>query len=405
MNYQRTGDTNKRKQYMYKHSHTKYHFKQTHIIAISIIIILCSCTSPNNNTFLEKDIITLGTNTIKDQSLSISEMGYNINIVPLETSDSCLLKGNAHIIYVSQSDIFISDSKKIYRFGKDGKFKNTIGIIGNGPMEHNVIYYTSFDSDKDLLYIYDGHKKIITWDFSGIPISETFIESTGYIPIIFRSGNKFYAEKRAYCKNGDLIISLLRLDNNAQKMDSIKISEVKGIAETNYYPASIISKNTDDYYYINPYDLSLYRIKDESITTMYKFNFDDRIPDFHQLGNMEYRKQNGEDFIEILDIVPTIDRIFLLYHTGNNVYAYIIDRTSGKILFHRQIKNPHKGGGLELYKESGIYIWPHISRDNNMYSLVDISDSELISSFGLTDDSVYKIDENSNPCLIVMTAK
>lgn len=380
-------------------------FNATFLAATTIITFLCSCSNRHKDAFFKEKIVTIEMNTLQEKGLSISEIGYDINIIPLETTDSCLLKGNAHIIYASQHDIFISDGKIIFRFDNDGKFKNTIGIVGNGPMEHNAIFSASVDSKQNLVYIYNGNKKIITWDFSGKPVSETFIQTQDYIPSVFQLGDEFYTEERAYSKDENMQILLTRFNMNGKRKESIKILDLNGITETDYYPASIISQKTDGYYYFNPYVSSLYRITNDTITVEYKFDFGNMNADQHQLGNMDYRKQYSEEYIEILDVMISSDNIFLLYHLGNNIYSYVRNRENGDVLFHSDVINPRKGGGLKLCAESELCVWPHFSKNNDLYSLCNLSDYDSLPDIVNIAESPYKIDDNSNPCVVIMTSR
>lgn len=380
-------------------------FNATFLAATTIITFLCSCSNRHKDAFFKEKIVTIEMNTLQEKGLSISEIGYDINIIPLETTDSCLLKGNAHIIYASQHDIFISDGKIIFRFDNDGKFKNTIGIVGNGPMEHNAIFSASVDSKQNLVYIYNGNKKIITWDFSGKPVSETFIQTQDYIPSIFQLGDEFYTEERAWSTDKNMQILLTRFNMNGKRKESIKILDLNGITETDYYPASIISQKTDGYYYFNPYVSSLYRITNDTITVEYKFDFGNMNADQHQLGNMDYRKQHSEEYIEILDVMISSDNIFLLYHLGNNIYSYVRNRENGDVLFHSDVINPRKGGGLKLCAESELCVWPHFSKNNDLYSLCNLSDYDSLPDIVNIAESPYKIDDNSNPCVVIMTSR
>lgn len=380
-------------------------FNATFLAATTIISFLSSCSNGCEDAFFKENLVAIEMNTLQDKNLSISEIGYDINIIPLETTDSCLLKGNAHIIYVSQQDVFISDGKIIFRFGNDGKFKNTIGIVGNGPMEHNAIFSASVDSKQNLVHIYNGYKKIITWDFSGKPVSETSIQTQDYIPSIFQLGDEFYAEERAYSKDENMQILLTRFDMKGKKKESKKILELNGVTETNYYPASIISQKTDSYNYFNPYSSSLYRITNDTIQVEYKFDFGNMNIDKRQLGNMDYRKQHSGEYIEILDIIISSDSIFLLYHNGNNICSYVRNRVTGDVLLHSVIINPRKGGGLKLCAESELCVWPHFSKNNTLYSLCNLSDYESLPDIINISESPYKIDDNSNPCVLIMTRK
>ena len=70
----------------------------------------------------------------KADVLNVSQIAEDIEFLPLETTDECLLGDGIRNLVVTQSDIIIFDGEEVcYRFGRNGKFKNRIGRKGNGP--------------------------------------------------------------------------------------------------------------------------------------------------------------------------------------------------------------------------------------------------------------------------------
>lgn len=375
------------------------------VIVTIVSLFMCSCLSSQDECSFKAGIISIGDNTFRHKNLSISDMDYNIEIIPLETTDSCLLNGNAHIIYASNTDVLISDGRKIFRFDENGNFKNSIGTVGDGPMEHLAVFKASFDAMNNQLYIYDGHKKIITWNLDGIPVSETFIDTDGYIPLAIKMGNGYFAEERVWGKDNKMRIFNIHLNKEGVKDEILQILNLSGVEEINYFPSSIVSENSNIYYYYNPYGTELYEITDKSITTKYKFDLGDFAPNIKLLGNMTYREKNRGEFIELLDIVLSGDMMFLLYHIGNNIFGYLLNTESGKVLLHSDIGNPMKGGGLKLNDNSEICVWPHYSRDKDLYSLCNLYEYDSFAGLGNMNKSLYEMGENSNPCLIIMKKK
>ena len=60
----------------------------------------------------------------------------SIKIVKLATDTNCLLGGIIKVI-IEDSLIFIRDAnEKLFVFDLNGKFRNMIGVMGNGPLEY-----------------------------------------------------------------------------------------------------------------------------------------------------------------------------------------------------------------------------------------------------------------------------
>ena len=92
-----------------------------------------------------------------DETLEFSAIVDSIKYIPLETNDSVLLGNKAYIAYGDSNDIFIKNNKLIYRFDTNGRFKNTIGRIGNGPGEFNLIQNISVNRYIKEIYLYVGN--------------------------------------------------------------------------------------------------------------------------------------------------------------------------------------------------------------------------------------------------------
>ena len=125
-----------------------------------------SCTTKgDNHTILTKDgVIPIDLVNNLDQVTAkhlLSDVIENIDIIPLEITDSSLLKDNTNDIKVDKDNIFIYDYKAVYRFDYSGKFLNRIGNKGNGPGEYLSVSNLQIDSEERLLYFYDYIKGII----------------------------------------------------------------------------------------------------------------------------------------------------------------------------------------------------------------------------------------------------
>lgn len=149
--------------------------KSTNYIA-SLLMLLCAfsfytCKQSGTDSILSlEDVIN---HQVGD---NLSEIGYNVDVINLEAADSSLLPGNAHIVYISQNkDIYVSDGKQIYRFDKSGDFKNTIGRIGQGPMEYQAIHNVSFTDNDENVCIYVGNNVLLIYTVDGLPLKKSGI--------------------------------------------------------------------------------------------------------------------------------------------------------------------------------------------------------------------------------------
>lgn len=66
----------------------------------------------------------------------LSEIASDVQYIPLETNDNCLIGGELNIS-ISGNDIIAADhqTRSFYRFNNSGKYINKIGNQGQGPGE------------------------------------------------------------------------------------------------------------------------------------------------------------------------------------------------------------------------------------------------------------------------------
>lgn len=79
----------------------------------------------------------------------LSKISDQITYVPLETNKDILL-GNIRNVIVDEF-IYVLDDDKIYRFTKDGKFLNRIGVKGRGPGEYQCCIF--LDVDRNVYFL------------------------------------------------------------------------------------------------------------------------------------------------------------------------------------------------------------------------------------------------------------
>lgn len=123
-------------------------------LAILLLSVLTFGSCQSKSEELEKGrIIHVD---IEPQEVAVEDLFDRIEVVPLETTDSALLVFIDRA-RVDKNEIFLNDRRtmKVYRFDDKGRFKNTIGRIGQGPGEYAQAY--DFDVDP-----YSGNVFIIT---------------------------------------------------------------------------------------------------------------------------------------------------------------------------------------------------------------------------------------------------
>ena len=182
------------------------------------------------------------------KEISLESLSGSVEIIPLETSDSCLISNVEQLI--DQDFLWIVADKQIYKFGKDGKFIRKIGKVGQGPKEYVAPQQIVVDGEKQRLFVLDyfGRKTLIL-DYEGNVLKSLDLpQDYSLNKIAFVDHELFYTSMNNSV-NPDLFVC--NLEN--QQMDTLSFRErtmgLEGfLGETYIYS---IKDKTYLYHYFN----------------------------------------------------------------------------------------------------------------------------------------------------------
>ena len=277
--------------------------------------------------------------------LQISQFAEDIEFIPLETNEKCLLDDYLKNIIVTKDDIIVFDYNGCYRFNRNGKFLNKIGTKGNGPGEYTKPMSIVVDTLNHWVYFSDYHSgRFVKYDYSGRYLEDLRVENMGshntlYKPqeIIVEKDFYQFAPKEErysllyYSESQKKIISKMRCDYDKEiprlaMCNPISYSYKGGMYMKDFWCDTI-------YQMIDPYRLQSYAIFD-------KGTFERRTRDDKTLTT---GKEDATDK-KVLDIIriSETDRYILICSNRVNV---IYDKTTQKV---------YGGGDLEEYEKLGV---------------------------------------------------
>ena len=116
------------------------------------------------------------------KTLGISTIADDIEYIPLETTDDCLLDGSLQNVVITTTDILVYDYNKGYRFNRSGKFLNSIGNKGQGPGEYVKSMNMQVDTINRFVYFVD-EERILKYNYEGkhIETIQTGINSSAFL--------------------------------------------------------------------------------------------------------------------------------------------------------------------------------------------------------------------------------
>lgn len=334
------------------------------LITIGFFLFLSVIASAQN---LQK--INVGKGLKSEKPVLLQDIAQEIEYIRLETCDKCLIGGAGHLIAADAGNIIVVD-KAFYRFGRDGKFQNSISGRGKGPGEFVEIAGFDLDPGGGLFYIFDRLGKVMKFNLNGDLIHAQRV-SPGLYATLFDKDLvlNLYSTRLVTLSNGFRVVindlkgnpvrQLLKVDQKT--MNSINYLSVQNTRCYNYRDSTTIWEGLCD---------TVYRIS-KDFRVIPRFYLDlgkDRLPRILKLT------PNSPDYRREIDkyIMP-----MKFFETDR--YLYLETSDKGQQKYH--LFNKDDGVCTTLPGESRIIndfdggpdFWPMgITSDGKMYMLFNI---------------------------------
>ena len=302
---------------------------------ILTVLIFYGCSHEKQVEFAKGDYVTINAKNINLDSntkLPLSDFVDNIEIIPLEFTDFCMLKEIRKIV-IHNDNIFLIESDKpetIYRFDIQGNFLNRIGARGQGPQELIELLDFSINEEKNIAYLLDNGKQMIyCFDFDGQFIERIFMDQ--------------HASRMEY-QNG-LFYFFRDQPTVGSHLYSLIIRNPKGEIENMYFPSKqypisqgnqTFAKTKDGLIFHKPMNDTVYILDGKSLNYAWFFDF----------GSFRFTPDEIEDIY--MERVPTLQMLLKkerlsgiddLFHIGKWVYF----NSTYKILSHSFLHDINSG--------------------------------------------------------------
>lgn len=272
-----------------------------------------------------------------------------LRFLPLETTNQSIC--NPNYLIVKDNDIFIQDIKQggVFRFDKNGKFKNTLLHKGQGDKEYAV--FCGLGAHADRIYFLDWAPRIQVYDYE-----DNYVRSIPLDSIAERS--QFFAgnDGRLYVGRGfQYPTQLLVYDTIGNRLGSYFPGPEKvrkfGTPQGNHYSLGNYGKGV---YFTGFFDPTIYLLKGDSVSVLAKFDFGKHnLTDEFFAGTSEDISKkywdpkvrnvyNGPTTIFQLDnVVVGKDWISFYAHNAGRIMIYC-NRNTGACLTNRYFKEPYR---------------------------------------------------------------
>lgn len=389
------------------------------IAKISILIIFYftsfSCVNRENEEWSKPNTsIDIGIpKDIYKSEIPLSSLISEIQLIPLETNDSCLI-GQINKILTDKNFYIVhdKDNNSIFMFDTTGNFMYRIGKVGDGPTEYTQAWDVSLDREKQEVSVLDlSGRKLIKYKYNGdyinsIRINFLFTQHE-YIDSImvantFRSYNKHMTSIFGY----ELVFA-----QDDQKVIG-KALPYNLDLKNSYNTLNPLRKFSDRVYYSDPFKNCIYEIKQTKVFPKYKIDFGklgwDSSIDVDELTSNELRELFKEHLYFNGEYVVSENYLFLRIEgnmmPGLKIYYSL---SSDSIQYGSYFNDVKKSGfsGFLFYDPKWLRYDGKFISSINPYTFVDIINDVLDSQGEFINEKEKNIIKNAtegdNPIIIV----
>ena len=337
--------------------------------------------------------------------LKLSSVFDSILIIPLETTEECLINRVNSVNFYDSLIIVADRGRGVMVFSEKGKYLYNIGEIGRGPEEYTSLNKCYVNNELGIVFVIDGaNRKLLRYNIDGkffsdisIPYhtGDFYVDSLGEISLVSSFAQVFIPG----------YFDILRLDSNADTIFILSDQRLQTpgdiLFETLYIP-NFSFKHKGYIYIKRVFQDTLAFIANNKLNPCLILDSKEFTPDFDDLYNAA-SKTDYNRYIIINDLVMLNDWLVInLNHQGRQyIYSYnTIDREVTKSYLHdeifKEIPFPNSLQGLknDLNLEIGS---PWINISNDVYYSVLYPGKNEMLAFSKEEDYAFSTE---NPIII-----
>lgn len=365
-----------------------------HAIAFSLCF---GCTGPNTQQSME--VIEMGSvsTTPKQAELSLEELNLHVDVLPLETNNSCLL---GKITQLEDVDyLWIVSERQLYQFNKQGSFIKMIGQRGQGPTEYIAVEHIQIDEQKKQIYVLDYlGRKLLAYDYEGSclrtwPLPEDYALNR----ICLQQGQLYYTSY-----TNSIRPDLYAVNLNTGKMDTISVHE-REMGQEAYAGMTFVYSlhgKSHLYHYFND---TVYTITQHQLTPAYLFKLGNNMFTYGQLivtSDYQTAESLSEPRIEISNFLD-LESLILISYRVKTPRQKMGERDNRFALYDKQRQIMH----TDILLTNPIEKILGLASDDPVFASSDEhSFYTFKQAFDLTDkEFLENLNAEDNPVLVKFT--
>ena len=347
------------------------------IVFLFFCLATCSDKNPVSGDYPVIDVIgSIG----NYQKVYCSDLFSSIELIPLETTDECLLevpnRDNSSGVIMNDNYILVQytfgGDYRLCAFDHSGKFLNQIGRKGQGPGEFYLLRNMFFNTDKNSIYVENGRTNILEYNFEG-----KFINSIP-IPVVegnrlsgnFYSGNNLFIAHLDYNGKNEYTYCLYDSKGEIVKSFTNHIVFEREIRWNRYY-STLSPVRVDNRIYLKDYlNDTIFSIENSTLQTDFVFG----------LGKYTLSEKN----LEIIDIRSLLKETLIIRQLIASPKYFFYEFFVPEILPTPKIK-PYYLPAPDVWETREYTVYGIYNIEENTNILLDINE-ELVSERGIVND-------------------
>lgn len=371
---------------------------------LAVSILLASCRNNNTDSNTQNNILQAD---LQPSTLSIHEIFDSIQVIPLETTDSCLLRAPVKVTTGNNRNYILDwKSFQVFVFDDEGHFLHTIGKKGQGPGEYREVYDMIVDESRKQVKLLSPFGSLYVYDLEGQFIKQIRLPDKSNYQSMVAMGDKIITWT---IPNGsdEPCITIVKADTGEEVNNLWKGPRIlNSVAPGNFY-----TYHKKSYFAPAFHDNEVYEITEDSLLLAYKWNFGEDnidISSYKFTFTDDNQAEEGRLLTQYLkeNAIPYLLRS--QYQNEKFFYAGLsygwFPNLTLKNLFYRK-----SDGKSFLFKDTqeGILIRPEAFEDGYIMQFSFNEEFEAYQSV-LAPEEYQKLmsrQEDDNPCLIKLYFK
>lgn len=365
------------------------------LLEIFIMMLLFACTPTDEN-----EIPTLSVD-LHSPAVSLEDLFSKVEIIPLETSDSCLLVSIDKIVNVDGL-LYIFDGRRpaLYVFDEKGAFVRQISRWGDGPGEHLLISDFIVDKKQQTIGLLSPNGYMGMYDLYGRFIRQDVlpVKPNYYAIAQFDTDRWVFWSCVREDEDGITIVGKDSLNTVSGFWRNDRILDMGSLNPFYEY--------NDNVYFTTAYQNIVYKLTEKGVHPVYCWDFGkDGIDDemLQKYLSIENEGKRNDELIK--DLSDGTLPFCMKFHRENDLYYYVsLQKGLGTANKNINVFYRKQDGSTFVFERLAekLSINPLLLTEDYIVSKLNFDDYTYLRPF-LSEQDYSKLllrEEDDNPCLV-----